>query len=46
MLKAGDKFPGMTLEGTLRGEKKSYNTGENTGKSKVFIFFPFAFTPV
>ena len=46
MLKVGDKFPSVTLEGTLGGENKSYVLSSSDGKNRVFIFFPFAFTPV
>lgn len=45
MLKVGDKFPTQTLQGTQGGENKSYTLGGATGKSQVFVFFPFAFTP-
>jgi peroxiredoxin len=45
-LKVGDKFPSLSLEGTMGGENKTYNLGEAQGKNRVFVFFPFAFTPV
>ena len=46
MLKVGDKFPNVKLQGTQGGETKEYQTVEANGKHKVFVFFPFAFTPV
>jgi peroxiredoxin len=44
-LKVGDKFPSLSLEGTMGGENKTYDLGSTQG-NRVFIFFPFAFTPV
>jgi peroxiredoxin len=46
MLKVGDKFPTVTLEGTVGGEAKSYDLGQPSGKNRVLVFYPFAFTPV
>lgn len=46
MLKVGDKFPNVTLEGTLGGESKTFDLLASAGKNKVIVFFPFAFTPV
>lgn len=45
MLKVGDRFPTLELEGTQGGENKTYNLAP-AGKNRVFVFFPFAFTPV
>lgn len=46
MLKVGDKFPNVTLEGTQGGENKAYDLSAAGGKFRVLIFYPFAFTPV
>ncbi|MFP5504261.1 MAG: hypothetical protein ACLGIN_17385 [Candidatus Sericytochromatia bacterium] len=46
MANVGDKFPNMTLEGTMKGETKKYDLGGPSGKHRVFVFYPFAFTPV
>jgi peroxiredoxin len=44
MLKVGDKFPNIKLEGTQGGENKTYDLSSSGGKHRVFIFYPFAFT--
>ena len=44
MLKVGDKFPNVTLQGTQGGENKTFDLSATSGKNRVFIFFPFAFT--
>ncbi len=46
MAKIGDKLPTITLEGTKGGESLSVDLSANTGKFKVLVFYPFAFTPV
>lgn len=46
MLKVGDKVTGFRLEGTQKGEKKSFGLDSFQGKNVVLVFFPFAFTPV
>lgn len=46
MLKVGDKVTGFRLEGTLKGEKKTFGLEDFQGKNVVLVFFPFAFTPV
>lgn len=46
MAKIGDMIPSITLEGTKGGESLSVDLSANTGKYKVLVFFPFAFTPV
>lgn len=46
MAKVGDKIPNMTLEGTRGDENVSVDLASNTGKHKVLVFYPFAFTPV
>ncbi|MDB5096708.1 MAG: hypothetical protein JWM80_1129 [Cyanobacteria bacterium RYN_339] len=46
MLNVGDKFPSVSLEGTQGGEAKRYNLGDPSGKIRVLVFYPFAFTPV
>lgn len=46
MAKIGDKLPKITLEGTRGGEDLSVDLSANTGKYRVLVFFPFAFTPV
>jgi peroxiredoxin len=46
MLKVGDELPNLTLEGTMGGEKLAVDLAARTGKFKVLVFYPFAFTPV
>lgn len=46
MANVGDKIPKMTLQGTKGGENLSVDLAANTGKYKVLVFYPFAFTPV
>lgn len=46
MAKVGDKIPNITLEGTKGGENLSVDLSANTGKHRVLVFYPFAFTPV
>ena len=46
MANVGDKIPSMTLEGTQGGEDLKVDLAASTGRYKVLVFYPFAFTPV
>jgi peroxiredoxin len=46
MLKVGDRVTDFRLEGTFKGENKSFSLSDFAGQNVALVFFPFAFTPV